>query len=382
MKIAVLFFGQPRFFDITAPFFKKYFHLKSHPDGMSHPISASNKSHVTTQVDFFAHFWDTIGYATNSPEELVNVDKLTNILKEDFSVKRYRIDNLSILDNFTNNMKKFHNTLHGLFDNTEGYSSNLHNLYSLQKGHRNRYGNGQYYSLGEAFNLMEEYEIDNGFKYDIVLRLRSDYLINKLDIEDLFSFSSLYKPIMKGVAPMHLDCVRYKKNKMHNKSNYKSETVGKYNPGYGLFRGDIRIRDHLWCYNRLGAEVFIRNYWQYYFLMYIHDQLNLPIPMNYLNERFTIVNRNKYWGCETLNVLISGLTDAEIDTLPYLVVRVNHSTTKYKFKNRRDVINVDDYNSFNDNNEIFLEEIDKQLNLLTIRKDAYGGLHLDKNEQN
>jgi hypothetical protein len=385
MKIAVLFFGQPRFFDVTAPFFRKYLYLKSHSAGVSHPVPASDKSYVSTQIDFFAHLWDTVGYSPKNPEETVDKDKLIDILETQFSVKRYRIDNYDTLDKFAYNMQKFHNTLHGLFDNTEGYSKQLKDLHDGIGQHTNRYSNGQYYSLGEVFNLMEEYELENGFKYDIILRLRTDYLINKLDIEHLFSFGSLHKPIMKGCAPMSLDSIRHKKNQLDDSSNYKLQTITDIGrkgwAGYGVYRGDIRIRDHLWCYNRLGAEVFIRNYWKYYFLMYVHDQLNIPIPMKYLNERYTIVNRNKYWGCESLSVLISGLTDADVETLPHVVIRVNHSTTKSKFKIREDVINLDDYSSFNDNNEKFLDVIDKQLNLFTIRKDTFGGQHLTKNEQ-
>ena len=47
MKLAVLFFGQPRFFDKTYPFLKEEFDLDGH------------------ETTYFGHLWDEIGYTPN-----------------------------------------------------------------------------------------------------------------------------------------------------------------------------------------------------------------------------------------------------------------------------------------------------------------------------
>ena len=377
MRIAVLFFGQPRFFDVTAPFIRKYLHQKSHELGRQHPVATSDTSYVTTQIDFFAHFWNMVGYSPKSPEEKINTDKVINILEEQFSVKRYRIDN------FEKDLYGFHKIMNGLFNNTVGYDSQLENK-AKYSGLKGRYGTGQYYSFGEVFNLMEEYEIKNKFKYDIVLRLRTDYLINKVDLDTLFDFKSFYTPIMKGCAPKSRQTIIVKKNKTLNKlnlSNYKLEDGAFHDrPGYGTYRGDIRVRDHLWCYNRSGAEVFIRNFWKYYFLTYIHDTLNIFLPAKFLDEQYTMVSENRYWSCETLNIIISGLTGATVELLPYLVIRVNHDTTKNKYLEDKNSIPLLQYKSFNNDNTAFLDIIDKKLNNFLVKKDKNNLSYLSYNE--
>ena len=62
MKVAVLFCGQPRFFDITAVFYKKW---------LEH-----------YNVDYFAHFWELINYGPKQSEELIDKDKLENIFAQ------------------------------------------------------------------------------------------------------------------------------------------------------------------------------------------------------------------------------------------------------------------------------------------------------------
>ena len=375
MRIAVLFFGQPRFFDVTAPFIRKYLHQKSHELGGQHPVATSDTSYVTTQIDFFAHFWNMVGYSPKSPEEKINTDKVINILEEQFSVKRYRIDNYDVLDNFEKDLYGFHKIMNGLFNNTVGYNSQLENK-ARHSGLRGRYGTGQYYSFGEVFNLMEEYEIKNKFKYDIVLRLRTDYLINKVDLDTLFDFKSFYTPIMKGCTPKSKECAIAKKHDYLNELNLSNYKLA----GHGAYRGDIRVRDHLWCYNRLGAEVFVRNFWKYYFLTYIHDTLNISLPAKFLDEQHTMVSKNRYWSCETLNIIISGLTGATIESLPYLVIRVNHDTTKDKYLKSKQSIPLLKYKSFNNDNTAFLDIIDKKLNNFFVKKDKNNYSYLSYNE--
>ncbi len=57
MKVAVLIFGQPRFFDITWPLIKQEFDFSTY----------------NVEVDYYFHFWKNVGYTPTSRELEYNV---------------------------------------------------------------------------------------------------------------------------------------------------------------------------------------------------------------------------------------------------------------------------------------------------------------------
>lgn len=356
MRIAVLFFGQPRFFDITAHIFKKYFQQISHPvSGREYHIPhTSNKSFCQYSVDYFAHLWDSISYAPNNPEDEINTDKLINILEKDLAVKDYCIESTSVLDTFGDNIFKFHR----FFDNI--FNDKQHRGLSHYTQMSSHYATGQYYSFGEVYNLMEAYERKHEFKYDVVIRLRTDYLVNGMDIHDLITFKSYSYPMLKVAEQKTSKEVSDKIQK-----SLEPDRDGM------TWLGLARVKDHFWCYNRLGAELFIEKYFMYYFLVKLHDRLNIPLPLSFpLQDEFTLTSRFRYHSCEKLYILISSMTGAEIELIDYHIARVCHPTTKSKYRNSvviprykgcNEAITgplLTDYISFNNDNKAIANDLD------------------------
>ena len=85
MKIAVLFYGQPRFFNITKGFIKKEFTFDGH----------------TTH--YFAHLWENVGYTPDGVEQTER-ELTEDILSNYFLVKNYKIEDneymFKLIDSF------------------------------------------------------------------------------------------------------------------------------------------------------------------------------------------------------------------------------------------------------------------------------------------
>ena len=77
MKVAVLLFGQPRFFNITKQLIREEFELPGHT------------------VDFFAHFWDKVGYLPDGSEEVYDPGEL----QTNFDFKEITIENYDEVNN-------------------------------------------------------------------------------------------------------------------------------------------------------------------------------------------------------------------------------------------------------------------------------------------
>ena len=92
MKIAVILYGQPRFFDKSWSFLKEEFQY----DGI--------------EFDFFVHFWKEVSYSPRGEvDDLITADvgtKTEEIIKK-LNTKKYLIDDYIVLDEF---LTYFHNT--------------------------------------------------------------------------------------------------------------------------------------------------------------------------------------------------------------------------------------------------------------------------------
>ena len=79
-------------------------------------------------------------------------------------------------------------------------------LYSGQaKDDATKYINSQLYSINAAYKLICEYEIEQGFKYDAIIKLRFDYNISHLNftkIQEEIADDCMYFP--------HADCNSHK----------------------------------------------------------------------------------------------------------------------------------------------------------------------------
>jgi hypothetical protein len=142
MKIAILLHGQPRLFEYTYKRIKEEFNLPG------------------VEFDFFAHFWRKIGYSPTSTES-DSIDSIS--LLEQLNIKKYSITNYDKLDNIASSNEVVRSLAKGSIS-VKPFNPD------------NRYHYGQYVSLLEAFNLMEQYERDNDIEYDIVIKVRSDWV--------------------------------------------------------------------------------------------------------------------------------------------------------------------------------------------------------------
>jgi len=144
MKIAILMFGQPRFLEHTINLIKEEFDLPGHT------------------VDFFAHFWDKIGYEPLGKETSYNKSKLTKLVYDTLlTVKAVIIDNYDELDE----------KLQHLINYRKFYTRKLpisHDVENL------RYTFGQHWSIRKAMEAIRNQEAEFNFTYDIIIKIRTD----------------------------------------------------------------------------------------------------------------------------------------------------------------------------------------------------------------
>ena len=161
MRIAVLFYGQPRFLDITKRLIKEEFEFSGHT------------------TDYFAHFWDKIGFTPSCTEEKIKED-ISTILSDYFSAKKFKIENNNKINDISNSFKTIFELLK---------KETNENLPVSTVSEEVKYKFSQHYSLEQAFDLMKEHEIKHKFKYDIVIKARTDIVYS---IPELFSDETEY----------------------------------------------------------------------------------------------------------------------------------------------------------------------------------------------
>ena len=137
MKIAILLFGQPRFFDLTKDLIKQEFDLPGH------------------DVHYFAHFWDHLGYVPHGEEESYDTPALYDNIYESLpEVKSILIqsydqeDSCSNLKDVCEHMLYFTHKLHS---RKIPCGKNINNLY---------YKFGQHWSMKRCFDRIQKYEAD------------------------------------------------------------------------------------------------------------------------------------------------------------------------------------------------------------------------------
>lgn len=155
-KIAVLFCGHARLFNKT---------------------SLSQKELINNpNVDVFVHVWDDLGFKNNRSmitKEWLNknsgktdIDAIKNLYKP----KRIMVENNhSILDSFS----------------LRGKVSPLFLFAYQARDDASRYINSQLYSIYKAYELIKEEEESQGYMYDGILKLRFDFNISNINIENI-----------------------------------------------------------------------------------------------------------------------------------------------------------------------------------------------------
>jgi hypothetical protein len=137
-RVAILMFGQPRFFKLTAPLIKEEFKL------------------LNTKVDFFGHFWEQTGFIPGDKEEssdLPNTEFFTKLKIEDYT-----------------DLKKACESINYFYNNLVANNIKL----PIEDNNYLLYRFGQHYSVRECYKLIKKYENKHKFKYDIIIKTRTD----------------------------------------------------------------------------------------------------------------------------------------------------------------------------------------------------------------
>lgn len=149
-------------------------------------FSRNKKTHIefllnNPNIDVFIHTWTDVGYKNRKCEQhgqiwidnqspMTNIDELISVYKP----KAYLVEENA---NFLHTA-----SLVGKLDKIF-----LH--YGQAKDDASRYITSQLYTIKKCFSLMEEYEIENDFKYDVVIKMRFDFNIMKFDYPNILKDS-------------------------------------------------------------------------------------------------------------------------------------------------------------------------------------------------
>tara|TARA_R100000008_G_scaffold10198_1_gene5130 strand:- start:6130 stop:7377 length:1248 start_codon:yes stop_codon:yes gene_type:complete len=218
MKIAILMFGQPRFLKQTINLIKDEFDLPGH------------------EVHYFAHWWNSIGYLPNGKEEIYDKKEIYDLVEE-------KLPN-SVLPNKPSQR----NIIIQDYENLDETCNHILNFIRLHK--RNlpisincaienlRYKFGQHQSMKWAFRRILSYEKENDFKYDVVIKVRTDIVYKSKDTyeseEEYYAAKEeLYTDLCFNVP--HLKCTALRYVDLTERRKDKAGSVGKDN-NIGMFR--------------------------------------------------------------------------------------------------------------------------------------------------
>tara|TARA_Y100000310_G_C20694835_1_gene824881 strand:- start:3750 stop:4745 length:996 start_codon:yes stop_codon:yes gene_type:complete len=266
MKIAVLFYGQPRFFDLTKERFLEEYSFSSHT------------------VDFFIHFWEEIGFVPDCDKQ-VNYIVNENLI-EDIDLlkpKKYSVTSYAELDTVTSLLK---NTLSFLKDNK---------IQFRDFPAKSRYNFGQHLSLKKAYALMERYEQELNFKYDLVIKVRPDFIFKdracysndeKYEKAKL-NFYGLDNTGDYGDNYVHVCAVAKQRYDLLEKK-WKMTTINTYDPSVEIERdkyNTLRCGDVSMACSRSAADALFNRWFDNYIVTYLKDIKNNWIKELLLHRR-------------------------------------------------------------------------------------------------
>ena len=140
-KIAVLLYGQPRFIESSIESIKEEFNISGYT------------------TDFFFHFWDAVAYKSTDKESSINHQEIIDIVSPvSHSFTDYtQLDKMTeeILDTVVRNKVNIQDL--GLIV--------PQNIFSVREPKHLKYYLGQFISLQNVSNLLEQYTEKNNIKY-------------------------------------------------------------------------------------------------------------------------------------------------------------------------------------------------------------------------
>jgi len=334
MRIAVLLYGQPRFFEQTWQYLKEEFNLPG------------------VEFDFFVHFWEGVGFSPKDDKQLRYIDN-TSLVKDrltKLNVKKQLIEDYKRLDVLC----KTFNTVHKFL--LKGSFNEVSNPLGY------RYYLGQYVSVYNAHCLMEEYEAENNFKYDVVVKARSDFIYKdrrfyKSDEEYLAAKRENYvddfeenknKRFAKTIDIIYKKWLPYNDPPQwitFKKIDYfKKDCMIQKRDRYNILRmGDVNI-----AINRLASDCFFKYFFTATFCTLAND------IHNHNTDQLLIYKRH-----DAMFGDIAILFDIEVKRIKrcrYFRVAYLNSCKETWLRNKHGTIVIDDLNS-----DIY-NEIEVQLN--------------------
>ena len=156
MKLAVLLYGQPRFWDLS----------------YESIIQETTFEGCTT--DYYFHFWDKVGYGHSDPESSISDEQKQKIV-DVYQPKKYEFTNYDPLNEKCRELFDFVNGLKGglnYFYKESGKMIPLNlgkSIFEICEPEHLEYYLGQFTSLDRVANLVEE-------DYDYIFRIRTDLL--------------------------------------------------------------------------------------------------------------------------------------------------------------------------------------------------------------
>lgn len=150
--------------------------LCGHVRNFKHNLSSQKKFINNASFDVFIHTWDDTGLKNTKH----------NIIKEWLNPNTSKIDIESIRLNYQPKKMKVENNKE-LFDKLS-LKKNLNPIFLFKyqaQDDASKYINSQLYSIYEGYKLIEEYERENNMRYDGILKLRFDFNLNSMNINNI-----------------------------------------------------------------------------------------------------------------------------------------------------------------------------------------------------
>ena len=245
MKIAVLIYAQPRFLNLTYRRIKEEYDIPG------------------AEVDFFIHFWEDVGFSPQCDKKnnYIVYDNLENYINY-IKPKKYKIDNYSELDNLVFLLKNIYSFL---FNDVAK---------AVPTKNKHRYEFGQWFSHKKAYMLMEDYEKENNFKYDIVIKTKSDYIYRDPDNKNKNYIISKDKLNTKFALVSNLQTRKF----IHEKNGFKNYPLKEYIPDVTFknrsIHSHIRYDDINMSATRSAAYYFYNTWTETYLRTLIFDKVN------------------------------------------------------------------------------------------------------------
>lgn len=219
-RIAILFYGQPRFLQESINSIKEEFSIPGYT------------------TDYFFHFWDVVAYKSTDEEKAVDQQNILQAVKP----VRYSFTDYTQLDIVTKEI--YDDVIKSKELIKDNNLIKPQNIFSINDPTNLKYYLGQFISLQNVTNLLEKYTKENNIKYDVVFRVRTDlFFTEKLWYEHLKKPASqhpgkeetIYNKSEGEKTPAKLNDYQYDKFLTYIKP------VQRYKDGLFVNKGDLGL---------------------------------------------------------------------------------------------------------------------------------------------